>query len=182
MNTWSQGREAIVWEIRFPRALLAVIVGAGLAMVCSLFEAVSLILSQTLTLISSGGAFGAIFALCIQECFQSLTVPYTFVGALVATLIVLRVSHLAQATSADRLVLWVCDILYHYGCCKFRYFLGDPRLPHSGILDVWSWPGPMGTSILSTYNTMLGSAWLLSWTISNAMTFGDEHQHLGFPS
>ena len=30
-QTWSQGREAIVWEIRFPRALLAMMVGAGLA-------------------------------------------------------------------------------------------------------------------------------------------------------
>ena len=30
-QTWSQGREAIVWDIRFPRALLAIMVGAGLA-------------------------------------------------------------------------------------------------------------------------------------------------------
>ena len=32
-TNWSQGREAIVWEIRFPRALLAMMVGAGLAFV-----------------------------------------------------------------------------------------------------------------------------------------------------
>ena len=30
---WSRGREAIIWEIRFPRALLAMMVGAGLAVV-----------------------------------------------------------------------------------------------------------------------------------------------------
>ena len=40
-HTWSQGREAIVWEIRFPRALLAVIVGAGLAMVGATLQAVT---------------------------------------------------------------------------------------------------------------------------------------------
>lgn len=30
---WSVGREAIVWDIRLPRAILACLVGAGLAMV-----------------------------------------------------------------------------------------------------------------------------------------------------
>ena len=40
-HTWSQGREAIVWEIRFPRTLLAVIVGAGLAMVGATLQAVT---------------------------------------------------------------------------------------------------------------------------------------------
>mgnify|MGYP006238801487 FL=1 len=29
--SWSPGREAIIWDIRFPRAVLACLVGAGLA-------------------------------------------------------------------------------------------------------------------------------------------------------
>ena len=40
-QTWSQGREAIVWDIRFPRALLAIIVGAGLALVGASLQAVT---------------------------------------------------------------------------------------------------------------------------------------------
>ena len=32
-QTWSKGREAIVWDIRFPRTLLAIMVGSGLAIV-----------------------------------------------------------------------------------------------------------------------------------------------------
>ncbi|MEM7284287.1 MAG: iron chelate uptake ABC transporter family permease subunit, partial [Pseudomonadota bacterium] len=31
-ETWSKGREAIVWDIRFPRAMLAIMVGSGLAL------------------------------------------------------------------------------------------------------------------------------------------------------
>ena len=31
--TWSMGHEAIIWEIRFPRAILAATVGSGLAVV-----------------------------------------------------------------------------------------------------------------------------------------------------
>ena len=40
-QTWSQGREAIVWDIRFPRALLAIMVGAGLALVGASLQAVT---------------------------------------------------------------------------------------------------------------------------------------------
>ncbi|MEM8916710.1 MAG: iron chelate uptake ABC transporter family permease subunit, partial [Pseudomonadota bacterium] len=40
-QTWTQGREAIVWEIRFPRALLAMIVGSGLALVGAALQAVT---------------------------------------------------------------------------------------------------------------------------------------------
>ena len=29
---WSKGREAIIWDIRFPRGLLSMMVGAGLAL------------------------------------------------------------------------------------------------------------------------------------------------------
>ena len=31
-QTWSKGREAIIWDIRFPRALLSMMVGSGLAL------------------------------------------------------------------------------------------------------------------------------------------------------
>ena len=40
-QTWTQGREAIVWEIRLPRALLAMMVGAGLAIVGASLQAVT---------------------------------------------------------------------------------------------------------------------------------------------
>ena len=39
--TWSKGRTAIVWDIRFPRALLALMVGAGLAAVGASLQAVT---------------------------------------------------------------------------------------------------------------------------------------------
>ncbi|MEM8732427.1 MAG: iron chelate uptake ABC transporter family permease subunit, partial [Pseudomonadota bacterium] len=106
---WSQGRAAIVWDIRFPRALLAMMVGAGLAMVGASLQAVTRnpLADPHLLGISSGGAFGAILALLHTGLFLGLlTVPLmAFLGALMATLIVLAVSRMADATSADRLVL-----------------------------------------------------------------------------
>lgn len=64
-QTWTNGREAIVWEIRFPRALLAMMVGAGLAIVGASLQAVTrnMLADPHLLGISSGGAFGAILAL-----------------------------------------------------------------------------------------------------------------------
>ena len=40
-QTWSKGREAIVWDIRFPRTLLAIMVGSGLAIVGASLQAVT---------------------------------------------------------------------------------------------------------------------------------------------
>lgn len=62
---WSTGREAIVWEIRFPRALLAALVGAGLGMTGAALQSVTRkpLADPHLLGISSAGALGAIAAL-----------------------------------------------------------------------------------------------------------------------
>ena len=86
---WSQGREAIVWEIRFPRALSAMMLGAGLAIVGAALQAVSRdsLADPHLLGISPGGAFGTIFSLLHSGLFLGpLTVPLlAFTEALLAT-------------------------------------------------------------------------------------------------
>ncbi|MEM8803783.1 MAG: iron ABC transporter permease, partial [Pseudomonadota bacterium] len=134
-QTWSQGREAIVWEIRFPRALLAMMVGAGLALVGASLQAVTRnpLADPHLLGISSGGAFGAILALLHTGLFIGLlTVPLlAFVGALGATAIVLGVSRFADAMSADRLVLaGVAVSFIIMAGANVLIFLGDPKAHH----------------------------------------------------
>ncbi len=135
---WSKGREAIVWDIRFPRAILASLVGAGLAMVGVSLQAVTRNPLADLHLlgISAGGAFGAILALLHTGLFIGLlTVPLlAFLGALGATLIVLTVSQLAAATSADRLVLaGVAVSFIVISAANVLIFLGDPRATHTVV-------------------------------------------------
>ena len=135
---WSQGREAIVWEIRFPRALLAMMVGAGLAIVGAALQAVTRnsLADPHLLGISSGGALGAIFALLHSGLFLGLlTVPLlAFAGALLATAIVLGVSRVADATSADRLVLaGVAVSFIIMAAANGLIFLGDPRASHTVV-------------------------------------------------
>ena len=188
--TWSAGREAIVWNIRFPRALLAILVGAGLAVVGASLQAVTRnsLADPHLLGISSGGAFGAIFALLHSGLFLGLlTVPIlAFVGALVATFIVLGVSRLADATSADRLVLaGVAVSFIIMSGANGLIFLGEPHASHTvvfwmlGGLGLAQWEHLIYPLVI----LIACGAWLMSRTTQlNAMTVGDETAStLGIP-
>lgn len=179
---WTRGREAIVWDIRFPRALLAMMVGAGLAIVGATLQAVTRnpLADPHLLGISSGGAFGAIFALLHTGLFIGLlTVPiFAFLGALGATLIVLGVSRFADATSADRLVLaGVAVSFIIMAGANILIFLGDPRATHTvvfwmlGGLGLAQWDQLIYPLVI----LLVCGGWLFSRTNAlNAMTVGDE--------
>ncbi|MEM9715391.1 MAG: iron ABC transporter permease [Pseudomonadota bacterium] len=188
--TWSKGREAIVWDIRFPRALLACLVGAGLAVVGAALQSVTRnpLADPHLLGISSGGAFGAILALLHTGLFIGLlTVPLmAFLGALAATIIVLGVSHFASATSADRLILaGVAVSFIVMSLANLLIFLGDPRATHTvvfwmlGGLGLAQWSHLIyPLAILSICGTYF---WLNAGNL-NAMTIGDETAStLGIP-
>ena len=181
-QTWSSSREAIVWEIRLPRALLAMMVGSGLAIVGASLQAVTrnMLADPHLLGISSGGAFGAILALLHTGMFIGLlTVPLlAFAGALVATIVVLSVARLADATSADRLVLaGVAVSFIIMAAANILIFLGDPRASHTVVF--WM----LGGLGLAQWSQLLYPLIILffcgTWLIArakflNAMTVGDE--------
>ena len=181
-QTWSQGREAIVWDIRVPRALLAIMVGAGLALVGASLQAVTRnqLADPHLLGISSGGAFGAIYALLHSGLFLGvLTVPLlAFAGALGATVIVLGVTYFADATSADRLVLAGVAVSFAIMAgANGLIFLGDPRASHTvvfwmlGGLGLAQWD-----QLIYPLAILIGcGAWLISQSAAlNALTVGDE--------
>ena len=181
-QTWSQGREAIVWDIRFPRALLAIMVGAGLALVGASLQAVTRnqLADPHLLGISSGGAFGAIYALLHSGLFLGvLTVPLlAFAGALGATVIVLGVTYFADATSADRLVLAGVAVSFAFMAgANGLIFLGAPRASHTvvfwmlGGLGLAQWD-----QLIYPLAILVGcGAWLISQSAAlNALTVGDE--------
>ena len=181
-QTWTQGREAIVWEIRLPRALLAMMVGAGLAIVGASLQAVTrnMLADPHLLGISSGGAFGAVLALLHTGMFLgTLTVPIlAFVGALFATMIVLGVSHFADATSADRLVLTGVAVSFIVMAgANILIFMGDPRASHTVVFWMLGGLGLAQWSQLVYPLTILlvCGAWLITRaSLLNAMTVGDE--------
>ncbi|MEN0000154.1 MAG: iron ABC transporter permease [Pseudomonadota bacterium] len=181
-QTWSQGREAIVWEIRFPRALLAMMVGAGLALVGASLQAVTRnpLADPHLLGISSGGAFGAILALLHTGLFLgAITVPLlAFLGALAATLVVLGVVRVADARTADRLVLaGVAVSFIIMALANILIFLGDPRATHTVVFWMLGGLGLAQWSQLIYPLTVVFACGVWLWMHArqlNAMTVGDE--------
>ena len=181
-QTWSKGKEAIVWDIRFPRTILAIMVGSGLAIVGASLQSVTrnLLADPHLLGISSGGAFGAILALLHTGLFIGLlTVPLlAFLGALFATFLVLIVSRLTSSTSADRLVLaGVAVSFIVMSCANILIFLGDPKATHTvvfwmlGGLGLAQW----NQLIYPLIVLLICGLWLFSQArVLNAMTVGDE--------
>ena len=180
--TWSTGREAIVWDIRFPRVLLAALVGVGLGLVGTALQAVTRnpLADPHLLGISSGAAFGAILALLHTGLFLGLlTVPLlAFAGALVAAMLVVGVVHLTGATGADRLVLaGVAVSFIVMAGANVLIFLGDPRATHTVVFWMLGGLGLAQWSHLIWPLAVLvpTGAWLwLRAPEMNAMTVGDE--------
>lgn len=179
---WSLGRENIVWEIRFPRVILAGLVGAGLGLVGAALQSVTRnpLADPHLLGISSGGAFGAIAALLHTGMFLGLlTVPLmAFGGALLATLLVLGVARLAGASSADRLVLaGVAVSFVIMAGANILIFLGDPRATHTVVFWMLGGLGLAQWSHLVWPIAVLVLCGLWLWAQAgrlNAMSLGDE--------
>ncbi|WP_242494167.1 iron ABC transporter permease [Salipiger sp. IMCC34102] len=179
---WSAGHEAIVWNLRLPRAILAALVGAGLALVGATLQAVTRnpLADPHLLGISSGGAFGAITALLHTGFVLGLaTVPvFAFLGALGAMGLVLGVARITNSGSADRLVLaGVAVSFVIMAAANVMIFLGDPRATHTvvfwmlGGLGLAQWSQlifPLGVLILC------GAWFRLRAGDLDAMTVGDE--------
>ncbi len=187
---WSAGRAAIVWEIRLPRALLAALVGAGLALVGAVLQSVTRnpLADPHLLGISSGAAFGAILALLHTGMFLGLaTVPLmAFIGALGSTMLVLGVASFAQATSADRLVLTGVAVSFIVmALANVLIFLGDPRAAHTVVFWMLGGLGLAQWGHLVWPLAILAVAALYFRAVApslNAMTIGDETAStLGIP-
>lgn len=187
---WTPAREAIVWDIRFPRALLAALVGAGLGITGAALQSVTRnpLADPHLLGISSGGAFGAIAALLHTGLFLGLlTVPLmAFGGSLGATFLVLAVARVTGATSADRLVLaGVAVSFIILAGANILIFLGDPKATHTVVFWMLGGLGLAQWSHLIYPVAVLVPAGLWLWTQApalNAMSLGDETAaSLGIP-
>jgi len=102
----------IIWMIRFPRVILALIVGAGLALCGTIMQAtVQNPLAEPYILgISSGASLGATFSIMLGiGSFNLLTINGTsfwaFIGALFSATMVLLLSSLGGKISSAKLVL-----------------------------------------------------------------------------
>ncbi|QTD34059.1 FecCD family ABC transporter permease [Pseudomonas fluorescens] len=129
---WSAGQEHIVWLIRVPRMLLGALVGAGLALIGAVLQAVTRnpLADPHLLGVTSGAALGAVIVvLHVGEIVGLLTLPIAaFIGALLSMFLVLGIANRQGRLDSDRLLL--CGVAVSFvmmAIANLLLFMGDHR-------------------------------------------------------
>ncbi len=106
----SESYRAIVWDIRLPRILTAVLVGSGLAVSGAVFQSLLMNpLADSYTMgISTGAAFGAAMAIHLNLFMPGIELPITlcaFAGALLTLGIVVFIARIKGYLNSANLVI-----------------------------------------------------------------------------
>jgi iron complex transport system permease protein len=110
-RTWSPATDTIVWDLRFPRVLTAMVVGVGLAVAGTTFQGLlrNPLADPYVLGTASGAALGAAIAVLIPVRIVVLEFGllhgFAFAGALVAVFAVYRLSRVSGLSPLTGLVL-----------------------------------------------------------------------------
>lgn len=176
----------IVWDIRLPRVLTSMLVGAGLA-VCGVIMQASVknpLADPYILGVSSGASLGATFAILIGFGTSSLLSQVgvsvgAFAGALIASLGVLTLAELSGRATSVKLVL--AGMVINALCNAFSNFIVYFASNSEGIKSVTFWL--MGSLASAKWNKLpmmaivVSAALLFSLPqsrILNTMLVGDE--------
>jgi iron complex transport system permease protein len=185
--------DVIVWNIRLPQALAAIVAGAGLAVAGTAMQSILRNpLGSPFTLgISHAAAFGAAFSVMVldggimssaQADAVNITNPYTttamaFLFSLAAAGVIIGVSRLRAATPEVMILTGVAlGALFTAGTMFLQYFADDVQL---AAIVFWTFGDTARASWTElgviTVVTVLGSAYFManSWNY-NAIDAGDE--------
>lgn len=127
---WPASTQTIVWISRVPRALMAIAVGASLAMAGAVLQAIirNPLADPYVLGISSGASTGAAIAIVFLSGVGSLVLlsGAAFSGAVIATLIVLLLGGLGRGASPLRLILAGMAVGYAFSSItSFIIFASD---------------------------------------------------------
>ncbi|GLY15066.1 iron ABC transporter permease [Kineosporia rhizophila] len=153
--TWSLPQDAIVWQVRLPRVLLGVCVGAGLAVCGMALQAMvrNMLADPYLLGINSGASSGAAAAILfgVGVGFGENALPFTaFLGALAASFLVFLIARSGGRVTSVRLLLAGVAVGYAlYALTSFLIFASDSA---EGSRSVMFW--------------LLGSLGLARWGVS----------------
>lgn len=184
-NTVPAGHMDIIWQLRLPRVLMALIVGAGLAMCGTVMQAtVQNPLAEPYILgIAAGASLGATFSILIGGAggiFLGMgTAFWAFLGALLATVLVMLLSGLGGQLSTVKMVLSGAVISALFGAVSnFIIYLSSDA---EGMRTVTFWT--MGSLAAAKWDNLLIPAlgvglccvfFLLQARRLNALLLGEE--------
>jgi len=171
----------VVWEVRLPRILTSVMVGAGLSLAGVVFQGILLNpLADPYTLgISAGAAFGASIALLLNLAGLGLyTVPaFAFAGAVLTLAAVLLISSFDRQTFSSNLILAgiIVAAILSAGISFIKYLADE----HVSIIIFWlmgSFASRQWTDVLLTFGfVIVGAGTCLFWGRDlNIISLGDR--------
>lgn len=175
----SKSSIAIVWNMRVPRVLLAIIVGSGLSVCGSVMQSTvnNPIAEPYILGISSGATFGATLSIILG--LKSLTGTAAFLGALLATISVLLIATMQGKSTTSSLILsgTVVNALF----IAFANFIISLGANADSALTIKFWT--MGSLAGTSWSDLTSPAFIVSlsilffWSqyrIFNAMIMGEE--------
>lgn len=176
----------IIWRIRFPRVLMALLVGAGLALCGTIMQAsVQNPLADPYILgISSGASLGATFAILIGFgaagwIAQSGLAFGAFIGAFGASMLVLALASVGGKMTSVKLVL--SGMVINALCTAFSNFIVYFANNAEGIKTVTFWTmGSLSTAswsrlpLVATVVLLASLFFALQARVLNTMLLGDE--------
>lgn len=171
--------EAIIWNMRVPRVILGLIVGAGLSMSGSVMQSTvnNPIAEPYILGISAGATFGATFAIILG--LKTVVGLGAFVGAILATVLVLIIASMQGRVTTSGLILsgTVVNALF----IAFANFIISIGATADSVMTIkfWTMGSLTGTSWsdLMLPAVVVGLAFLFfstQYRVFNAMMMGDE--------
>ena len=181
-HSWTPGQEQIVWLIRMPRVLLGALVGAGLAVVGAVLQAVTRnpLADPHLLGATSGATLGAVIVvLHLGEVLGMMTLPLAaFAGSLTSLFLVLWIATRQGRLESDRLLLGgVAVSLVMMASANLLLFLGDHRASSSVLFWMLGGLGLARWELLPVPLTAVFLGWLLLQGLGrslNALMAGDQ--------
>ncbi|MDX6718015.1 MAG: iron complex transport system permease protein [Solirubrobacteraceae bacterium] len=168
---YSAVQDQFVWEFRMPRVLLAAIVGAGLAVVGTVMQAVvrNPLADPYVLGVSSGAGFGAVLAFLVLD-VSSGAVRYgaSFLGALAALALVLALAGQRGRLTPGQVVLVGVSLAYIFTALTsfLIYRSDDPRAAQSVVF--WL----LGTLQDATFSVLAVPAVAVAVGLAAALWYG----------
>jgi iron complex transport system permease protein len=186
--TWEPPQDAIVWQVRLPRVLLGVLVGAGLAICGVALQAMvrNVLADPYLLGINSGASSGAAAAILFGfgAGFGEHALPVSaFLGALAASLLVFLVARSGGRVTSMRMLLSGVAVGYAlYAATSFLIFAsGSAEGARSvmfwllGSLGLARWDAPLAVVAVVVVATV--AVLTVGGRRLDALSIGDETAH-----
>ncbi len=172
---------AIVWKLRFPRIVMAVLVGCGLALAGTVFQSIlrnPLASPYTLGIAASAG-FGAVMAIVFGAGLYSeyLIAGNAFFFALVSSLLILGIARLKGSTVETMVLAGIAIMFLFSSLSSLLQYMGTMEEVHEIVFWFFGSLSKVGWKEIGIASAMIlvpiPILWKWSWDL-NLLAAGDE--------